>query len=88
MKSSRRQFLKRTSIGFAAANLVLADRSFASANDQIGLGFIGAGGRAGELSSSFAKSKNAKVIAIADPDSERGVQVGLELQREILFRSS
>lgn len=41
------------------------------ANDVIGIGVIGAGGRGGELSRAVSSISGAKVVAVADPDSNR-----------------
>lgn len=91
MSLSRRQFVR----GAVAAGLGVslgAARSplYAAANDELGLGIIGAGGRAGELSGGFSSQKGARIVAVADPDEGRsgslakkfeGAQAYLDLRK-------
>jgi predicted dehydrogenase len=71
----RRSFLT-ASLATGAAILLPGSRSFAATktlgpNDEIGVGMIGAGGRAGELLSTVMKVPGVKVLSVADPDSKR-----------------
>ena len=73
---SRRSILRASLAagGFAAINsvhTVVVGRQQSGPNDTIGVGIIGAGGRGGELAGPFHKAAGAKVVATADPDSER-----------------
>ena len=68
---TRRNFLHA---GLAAGAWLGAasSRSFAaSANDEISLGFIGCGGRGGELIQYFKKIDGVKIAALYDPDPGR-----------------
>jgi hypothetical protein len=69
-KISRRTFVQTTAASVAIASTQSA-RSFAMANDEIRLGFIGCGGRAGEHLSSFTKMKGVAVAGLCDPDQKR-----------------
>ncbi len=66
---SRRNFLATTAAGAALA--AAPARSFAMANDEINIGMIGCGGRAGEHMSALEKIKGAKIVGLCDPDSKR-----------------
>lgn len=73
---SRRGMLRTTIAagGLAALGPVhsfAAGRQESGANDTIGVGIIGSGGRGGELAGPFHKAPGAKVVATADPDSDR-----------------
>ena len=71
-QSNRRTFLKRSGLGAAGATLALAGpvaRTYA-ANEQIGLGLIGCGGRMGSLWKELAAS-GGKPVAACDPDERR-----------------
>ena len=74
---SRRRFLASSAaIGFTSA---IALRSFSvSANDGINLGFIGCGGRAGQLMGQFSEIPGANIAGLCDPDEKR---LGLAGQR-------
>jgi predicted dehydrogenase len=68
---TRRSFLHS---GLAAGAFVAASsqRSFAaSANEEINLGFISCGGRAGQLMSMFDKIDGVKTTGLCDPDAGR-----------------
>jgi predicted dehydrogenase len=64
--NNRRSFLQMSFSSAVATSLI--SPAFASANEMIGLGFIGCGGRANELMSAFDKVENTKVVALCDPD--------------------
>jgi predicted dehydrogenase len=70
MSFTRRRFCQTAALGAAA---VVSGRAslYGAANDEIGIGLIGAGGRAGELSSGFAERKGARIVAVTDPDESR-----------------
>lgn len=74
-RHDRRSFLQ-SSLALGAAISLPGVHAFAATkalgpNDEIGVGMIGAGGRAGELLAAVKKAKGVKVIAVADPDSKR-----------------
>ena len=69
-RPNRRHVLTTAAVGLASTPLLTA-RSVLAANEEVRLGFIGAGGRAGELSRTFDKCSNAKLVAFADPDQDR-----------------
>lgn len=71
----RRSFIS-ASLAAGTALSLSSTRVFAATkalgpNDQIGVGMIGAGGRAGELLGTAMKVPGVKVLAVADPDSKR-----------------
>ncbi len=71
MKLTRRNFVQSAAAlgaGYAVGGIAPVR---AAANDEIGIGIIGAGGRAGELSGGFAKQAGARLVAVADPDENR-----------------
>lgn len=74
-RHDRRSFLRNTAAVGAAISLP-GSRLFAATNnlgpnEQITIGMIGAGGRAGELLSAINKVGGVKVAAVADPDMDR-----------------
>ncbi len=76
---SRRRFLQMTSAATVALPLIISPRSLRSAmqgapSDRVGIGFIGAGRRAGQLT---ALPKDAQIVAVADcflPAAEKMAQ--------------
>ncbi len=66
---SRRQFLVTSAA--AGAVTALARPSFALANDEINLGFISCGGRAGEHMKQFSSISGVNIGALCDPDEGR-----------------
>ena len=66
MKPARRTFL----MGSLAALSALEARP-APAQDRVILGFMGCGGRAGDLMRGFGKRKDVEIAWLADPDSAR-----------------
>ncbi len=73
LRNDRRSFLA-TTLAAGTALALPTSRSFAATNslgpnDEIGVGMIGAGGRAGELFNAISKVRGVKVLAVADPDS-------------------
>ncbi|MDP8245306.1 MAG: Gfo/Idh/MocA family oxidoreductase [Candidatus Hinthialibacter antarcticus] len=71
----RRKFIKQSVAATAAFTLPTAfyikDANSADANDRIGIGQIGMGGRGGELYRSFKPHKDVQIVAMADPDASR-----------------
>ena len=70
---SRREFMKRGSLGLAAGSVMLSTsaKSYANimgANDTIHIAVIGIRGRGGEHIKNFAQMKNVKVKYIVDID--------------------
>lgn len=76
-KTDRRDFLKTSAKGLAAATLVNISRSSraASANDKIVVGVIGTGGRGTFLSKRFAIRDSVDIKYLCDADGERGVDL-------------
>lgn len=74
---NRRQFLATSG---AAASLALAPswaaKGATSPNEQLGLAFIGLGGRGGGLLDVFRKFSDVRVVALAEPDAERLAKAG------------
>ena len=69
-----RQKLDRRSFLAAAAGttaLSLGSYSHAAASEEVRVAILGAGWRGGELASAFSRSPDAKLVTVADPDSER-----------------
>ena len=71
IESSRRRFLSLSSIGAAGLAVAPKAKSFASANEEIRVGFLSCGGRANELMGSFSKVPGVKIVGLCDPDSSR-----------------
>ena len=65
---TRRSFVQAVAATTALAS-VPSSRAFALSNDEIRLGFIGCGSRAGEHLQVFSKLPGAKIAAVCDPDS-------------------
>lgn len=72
---SRRAFLGTSVAAGAAFAVPLQNKVHASANDEIGLGLIGAGGRGQALIKGFSKVDGVNVVAIADPDEGRASSI-------------
>ncbi len=70
-RTNRRTFLQGTLAAGAAAALPLSRVRAESAAEEIGLGFISCGGRAGELMRAFGKVGGIRVTALCDPDEQR-----------------
>lgn len=74
-KTTRRNFLASTSTAAAAFAVTtsLPGRTLraANANEEIGLGFISCGGRAGGLMGQFGKVSGVNVTGLCDPDEKR-----------------
>jgi predicted dehydrogenase len=71
-QSTRRQFGKQAVAGVTAA--IAASQTASArlaANERIGVGCVGVGGRAEFLLSAFAEQKDVDLIAVADIDSRR-----------------
>lgn len=67
---SRRHFIA-TSAAAGVALSTASSRAHALANDEIHIGMIGCGGRAGEHMSVLEKTPGVKVVGLCDPDSKR-----------------
>jgi len=68
---TRRDFV-RTSLAAGSAMALPAQRLFAAApSETVNLGFIGCGGRGGQLMGSFSKLDGVKVTGLCDPDADR-----------------
>lgn len=71
MSLTRRDFVRSTAALGAGSLLSTRSSLYGAANDEIGIGVIGAGGRAGELASAFSQRPGARLVAFADPDESR-----------------
>ena len=76
MKSSfsRRRFLRNTVITGAAAPFILPSRIWAAEtkpNDQLAIGFIGMGTQGRGLMGGYLRSKDSRVVAVCDVDTNR-----------------
>lgn len=71
----RREFIEKSAAVAGAFIMPTAfyikDANSAEANDKIGIGIIGMGGRGGEHYRSFKPHKDVEIVAMADPDSSR-----------------
>ncbi|MFM8572924.1 MAG: Gfo/Idh/MocA family protein [Pirellula sp.] len=68
---TRRAFLEQGLALAAGVGLASARSAYASANDEIRVGFLSCGGRANELMGSFSKVPRVKIVGLCDPDSNR-----------------
>jgi len=66
---NRRNFLATSAVGATA--VALGNPATAAATDEVRVAVLGAGWRGGELSAAFKGTKGARLVTIADPDSER-----------------
>ncbi|MEZ6058263.1 MAG: Gfo/Idh/MocA family oxidoreductase [Planctomycetaceae bacterium] len=84
---NRRDFLHRslaTSAAIAWPTLLSEGSARAAEpNDEIGVGMIGAGGRAGELSKGFHGPNGAKVVAVTDPDEGRATRLAKNFDAKV-----
>ncbi len=78
MKLNRRQTLIAGLAVGVTTSLPCRSLRAANANDEINLGFISCGGRAGGLMGQFSKVPGVNVAGLCDPDSKR---LGLAKQR-------
>jgi predicted dehydrogenase len=74
---SRRKFLKRSAAVLAVPYLlspgILAAADRASANDRVGVGYVGAGRRAGQL---VGLPRDAEIVAVADCNAQHAKAFG------------
>lgn len=78
MHTSRRHFLSAAITSGFATSLALRARSAPLVNDEIGIGFISCGNRAGKLMTQFDQVPGVRVNAVCDVDQER---LGTAMQR-------
>ncbi|MCA9052739.1 MAG: Gfo/Idh/MocA family oxidoreductase [Planctomycetaceae bacterium] len=72
MSATRRDFIRRSLVAGTALTFATSGRStLAAANDEIGIGVVGTGGRGGALSKGFSGQSGARIVAVADPDENR-----------------
>ncbi len=67
---ARRSFVSGVAAGIATASLAGSARA-ASANDEVRVAVLGAGGKGSQLASYLHKTRGAKVVMVADPDIGR-----------------
>ena len=70
-KFARRRFLSLSATSAAGLAVAPALKSYASANEEIRVGFLSCGGRANELMGSFSKIPGVKIVGLCDPDASR-----------------
>lgn len=75
---SRRKFLGALSSTVGVSGLAPLSAKAANANEEINLGFISCGGRAGQLMGQFSKVDGVNIAGLCDPDEKR---LGLAKQR-------
>ena len=66
---NRRRFLM-TAGGFVASSAVLRAQDVTGANEQVRVGLIGCGERGNSLSMQLQGTKNARIVAVCDPDTD------------------
>lgn len=76
--TNRRRFLQ-TGLGLAAAASLPAVAR-AAANDELRVAILGAGGRGGEMARAFANVSGVRIVAVADPDSQRAEKMANQYQ--------
>jgi hypothetical protein len=64
---SRRHFVK-TAAAIGVATSVNTSQAISLANDEVQVGFIGCGGRAGEHMKEFSNMKGVRIAGLCDPD--------------------
>ena len=75
---NRRSFLHTSTAAAGSTILSGANARAAQANEEINLGFISCGGRAGQLMGQFSKVSGVNIAGLCDPDENR---LGLAKQR-------
>ncbi|MFH5805586.1 Gfo/Idh/MocA family protein [Alienimonas sp. DA493] len=78
----RRTFLQATGAAVALSGVRTASARVA-ANDEIGVGLIGAGGRGGQVIGGFSKLDGVKIVAVADPDQGRAKKIADQYQANV-----
>lgn len=68
---SRRQFMASAAAASAAISFPSAARSTTMAADDVNLGFISCGSRAGQLMGPFSKTPGTNIAGLCDPDENR-----------------
>ncbi|MEM9367370.1 MAG: Gfo/Idh/MocA family oxidoreductase [Planctomycetota bacterium] len=74
---------RRRFLGLAAgigASASIGRVGWASANDEVRIALIGAGGRGGGLAKAAGKVNGVKIVAVTDPDEKRGGSLAEKLQ--------
>jgi len=72
-KLNRRYFLATSAAGATA--VALGSQAAAAATDEVRVAVLGAGWRGGELSAAFKGTQGARLVTIADPDSDRASEL-------------
>ncbi len=75
---NRRKFIQASVITAGGTGLTTSTLRAANANNEINLGFISCGGRAGQLMGQFSKVEGVNIAGLCDPDEKR---LGLAKQR-------
>lgn len=78
MNPNRRKFLTKTASALGVTAFATQSLRAANANEEINLGFISCGGRAGQLMGQFSKVDGVNIAGLCDPDEKR---LGLAKQR-------
>ena len=72
MSTNRRRFLQDAGLGIAGTAAVsLASSAAQGANERLGIGLIGCGGRGRHVASTFAARDDVEIIHLADPHQQR-----------------
>ncbi len=78
---SRRLFLGTVAAGVATT--AMTRRSYAvAAGEEVRMAILGSGGRGGELAGAIGKTNGARLVAVADPDSDRANALGAKHKAE------
>ncbi len=75
---NRRNFLSTTLAAGVTTSLAARPLRAANANDEINLGFVSCGGRAGQLMGQFSKVDGINIAGLCDVDEKR---LGLAKER-------
>ena len=79
---NRRNFLSTTIAAGVTTSLTARTLRAANANDEINLGFISCGGRAGQLMGQFSKVDGINIAGLCDADEKR---LGLAKQTSVFY---
>ena len=77
-KLNRRNFLNTTAAAIGVSAITNGSVKASTANQEINLGFISCGGRAGQLMGQFSKVEGVNIAGLCDPDEKR---LGLAKER-------
>ncbi len=86
----RRSFLQSVgaagaAVAWAGPQAACARSRHAAANDEIGVGLIGAGGRGGQVIGGFNRLDGVRIVAVADPDEGRAKKVAANMKAKGVY---